>query len=69
MQNFKQWASKLISDPKILGGEIVFPNSRLSVRHVGLLAIKGLKEELLEDYPYLTEEDIEFAKLFVGNLI
>ena len=49
----------------VLGGEPTFPQSRLAVRHVGGMLLKGAsKDELLDDYPYLTDVDIEFAPLY-----
>ena len=51
----------------ILGGEPVFVGSRLAVRHVGGMLAQGTDlSEVQEDYPYLTERDIEFARLYVA---
>lgn len=62
---FARWKDSLVSKPEILGGEPVFARSRLAVRHVGALAERGERlARILEDYPYLTEQDVEFAKLF-----
>jgi uncharacterized protein (DUF433 family) len=48
-----------------LGGEPVFPKSRLAVRQVGALAERGESTEtILADSPYLTARDVEFEKLF-----
>ncbi len=50
----------------VLGGEPTFPNTRLAVRHIGGMLLKGGSvEEIREDYPYFDETDLEFAKLFV----
>lgn len=68
-KRFEQWCSRLVHDDSIKGGEPVFANSRLSVRHVGelLLGEKSAlaRKELTEDHPFLTREDLEFAPLFV----
>jgi uncharacterized protein (DUF433 family) len=62
---FDAWKHKLVVDERILGGEPVFPKSRLAVRHVGGLRLKGTPPaEIREDYPYLKDEDIEFAALY-----
>jgi uncharacterized protein (DUF433 family) len=46
-------------------GEPVFPKSRLAVRQVGTMLLRGAAPaDIREDYSYLTEQDIEFAKLF-----
>ena len=49
----------------ILGGEAVFERSRLPVRHVGKMVEGGESmENILEDYPYLNEDDVRFASLY-----
>ncbi len=63
---FDAWQSTLISDPNILGGEAVFPNSRLSVQRIGSSLERGETLTVLrEDYPYLTDEDFHFARIYV----
>ena len=62
---FESWKTRLVSDEAILGGEPVFPKSRLAVRQVGGMLLRGARrEDVLEDYPYLTEQDLEFAPIF-----
>ncbi len=62
---FDAWKVKLVVDDTILGGEPVFPKSRLAVRRIGGMLLKGASAaEVKEDYPYLEDEDIEFAKLY-----
>ena len=63
---FHTWLSAIIVEDAIKGGEPVFPNSRLSVRHIGELLQLGeqIRREVLEDYPYLSDEDLEFAPVF-----
>ncbi len=59
------WKGKIVRNREILGGEPVFPNSRLAVRQIGGMLLKGESAEaILGDYPYLTLEDLEFARLF-----
>jgi uncharacterized protein (DUF433 family) len=49
----------------VLGGEAVFKDSRLPVRHVGKMVANGEPiSDILEDYPYLTERDVLFAELY-----
>jgi uncharacterized protein (DUF433 family) len=65
VKRFEAWKRKLVEDPNILGGEPVFPKSRLAVRNVGGMLLRGAPaEEIHEDYPYLTDEDIEFARRY-----
>ena len=65
LSRFEAWKMKrVVTDDKILGGEPVFAKSRLAVRHIGGLLLKGHEAEVREDYPYLTDEDFEFAPVF-----
>jgi uncharacterized protein (DUF433 family) len=49
----------------VLGGEAVFRGTRLSVTHVGEMYDRGEQlENILEDYPYLNANDVEFARLY-----
>ncbi len=62
---FEEWKAHLVVDERILGGEPVFPDTRLTVRHVGEMLRRGAEAaEILEDYPYLTEQDLAFARLY-----
>lgn len=63
---FNQWKDSLVSNPDIMAGETVFPSSRLTVRHIGAMLDRGESKEVIrEDYPYLSDEDMEFALLYV----
>lgn len=65
LDRFETWKrTRVVIDSDIMGGEPVFANSRLTVRHIGGLALKGALEEIREDYPYLKSEDIALAKLY-----
>lgn len=49
----------------VLGGEAVFKDTRLSVKHIGKMREGGETiEDILEDYPYLRKNDVEFARLY-----
>ncbi len=64
--SFRSWKEKLVRDPDIMGGETVFPKSRLTVRHVGEMLERGESTEvILEDYPDLSLQDLEYARTFV----
>jgi uncharacterized protein (DUF433 family) len=64
---FLRGRSRVVSEPGILGGEPVFEGTRSAVRFVGERARKGEPVEvLLQDYPALTREDVEFARIFVA---
>lgn len=48
-----------------MGGAEIFPNSRLTVRHVGGMLEHGANaQEILEDYPYLNLSDLEFVRAY-----
>lgn len=64
---FEKWKKKLVERDDVLGGEPVFPKSRLAVRHIGEMARRGaLVEEIVDDYPNLSKQDVEFAQRFVA---
>ncbi len=59
---FEEWRAQLVTDDAILAGEPVFPKSRLAVRHVGEMLLRGAsRDEVREDYPYLSDRDLDFA--------
>jgi uncharacterized protein (DUF433 family) len=63
---FEAWERRLVMRPEILGGEPVFPRSRLAVRHIGGMLERGVpRSEILEDYPYLTPSDLDFSLRFM----
>jgi uncharacterized protein (DUF433 family) len=65
VDRFDTWKGKLVTDPNTLGGEPTFPKTRLAVRQVGGMLLRGASaKEIREDYPYLTDSDIEFSKLY-----
>jgi uncharacterized protein (DUF433 family) len=65
LARFEAWKRKLLTDEGTLGGEPVFPKSRLAVRQVGAMLLRGAApDEVREDYPYLTKEDVEFARIY-----
>jgi uncharacterized protein (DUF433 family) len=63
---FLRGRRRVVSRPEILGGEPVFEGTRISVRNVGERIRKGEPTtDLLEDFPSLRAEDLEFARMFV----
>ncbi len=51
--------SRITANPNILGGKPIIRGTRLSVEFIlELLASDVSEEEILEDYPHITKEDI-----------
>jgi uncharacterized protein (DUF433 family) len=66
IDRFEAWKARLVSNPGILGGEVTFPDARLSVQRIGGSLERGETLAVLrEDYPYLTDEDFNFARIYV----
>lgn len=67
LRDYRHGRRRIVSDPNVVGGEPVFVGSRIPVRHIGMLAEKGVPAvEILEDYPSLGVRDVAFARLFVA---
>ena len=62
---YAEGLSRIEEREGVLGGEAVFRNTRLSVKHVGKMRDGGESiEDIVEDYPYLHKNDIDFAQLY-----
>ena len=65
ISQFTEWKGHLVTDPNTMGGRTVFPNSRLSVHHIGKIIDRGESIKVIqEDYPYLSDLDLKFAPLY-----
>ena len=50
---------RITANPKILGGKPIIKGTRISVEFMlDLLASNVTEDEILEDYPHLSKEDI-----------
>ena len=66
IEKFAIWVDSLVRDPNLMGGELIFPQSRLSVRRIAGRLNRGESPEfILEDYPYLSLIDLAFAQLYM----
>lgn len=64
---YRRGLGRLASSPDVLGGEPVFAGTRISIRHIGRLALRGVEtSELLADFPALTQDDIAFARIYAS---
>jgi len=66
LARFEDWKKRrLVTDPDVVVGEPTFIKSRLAVRLVGGMLLRGASiKEVREDYPYLKDEDVEFAPVY-----
>jgi uncharacterized protein (DUF433 family) len=59
---------KIVSNPEILGGKPIIKGTRLSVDFIlKLLAAGTSYQEILEDYPHITLEDIHACLDFAAK--
>jgi uncharacterized protein (DUF433 family) len=62
---YRRGRGRMRRDEAILGGEPVFAGTRLAVRHIGGMRLKGEPvARIIEDYPELSPDDVAFAALF-----
>jgi uncharacterized protein (DUF433 family) len=61
---YHQSRRRIILNPDILSGEPVFEGTRIPVAHIASLIAKGVDlAEIREDYPSLSEPDLQFAAI------
>src|SRR5437868_2884199 len=64
------WQDRIVVDPKILVGKPVIKGTRIAVEFLmELLANGWTHEQILKDYPHLTEEDIKAALHYATALM
>ena len=67
IHRYREGLARIGEDDAILGGEPVFNGTRLAVRHIGGMCARGEPpEQILADYPELTADDVEFARLYTA---
>ena len=63
--SFERWKEeRVVATPDVLGGEPRIAGTRLPVRYIGELVRKGASDELREDYPELTEDDLHLSSVY-----
>ena len=61
---------RIIANPGILGGKPIVEGTRLSVEHIlGLLASGMSNQEIIADYPDLTEESIRAVLAYAAKAL
>lgn len=62
--------TKIVSDPKILGGKPIIEGTRVAVETVMDLLATGLEiKEILLEYPHLRKEDVAGAVEFATQVV
>ena len=62
--------ARIVANPGILGGKPIVEGTRLSVEHIlGLLASGMSNQEIIADYPDLTEESIRAVIAYAAKAL
>ena len=68
--NGSDWKERIVVDPKVLVGKPVIRGTRLSVEFiVGLVANRWSDEQILENYPGITHEDISACLYYASDVL
>jgi len=69
METEEELLKRIVVDPKIMVGKPIIRGTRITVEHILRMLAQGLTfEEILEDYPHLTREDIAAALLYAAKI-
>jgi len=64
LATYRRGVKRIVSDPEIMAGEPVFAGTRVTLAHVAGLFGKGVpRDEIAEDYPALSQADLDFATI------
>ena len=64
------WRERIVADPAVLGGKPVVRGTRLAADFIlDLLAAGWSEEQLLEEYPRLTREDVRACLAFAAESV
>lgn len=65
-----EWKTRIETDPDICGGRPRIKGTRLTVEFLlGLKAAGWSEQQILENYPHITDEDLRAVFAFVQALI
>ncbi|MDI6807338.1 MAG: DUF433 domain-containing protein [Candidatus Aenigmarchaeota archaeon] len=66
----KDWMKRIVVDPKVMVGKPVIRGTRVTVEEiVHRVAISQTYEEIMEEFPHITKEDIKAALLYAEKLV
>ena len=61
---------RIVVNPKVMVGKPVIKGTRITVEAIVRRTAQGMTfDEILEDYPYITKEDIKAALMYAGSLV
>jgi uncharacterized protein (DUF433 family) len=64
LATYRRGVKRIVSNPEIMAGEPVFEGTRIPLAHISGLIAKGIsRDEITEDYPALSREDLDFAAI------
>ncbi len=64
------WQDRILVDPGVLTGKPVIKGTRLAVEFlIELLAERWTHEQILKNYPQLTEDDIQAALHYAAEVL
>ena len=62
--------SRVVVNPRVMAGKPIIRGTRITVEQILRLLGQGLSvEEILAEYPYLTEEDVRAALLYAAEAL
>ena len=62
--------NRITNNPEILTGKPVIRGMRMSVEHVLKMLARGIShKEIIEEYPFLEEDDIKACLLYAATII
>ena len=62
--------NRITNNPSILTGKPVIRGMRMSVEHVLKMLARGISnKEIIEEYPFLEEDDIKACLLYAATII
>lgn len=62
--------NRVTNNPAILAGKPVIRGMRLSVEHILKMLARGIShEDIIEEYPFLEEDDIRACLLYAATII
>ncbi|HEY9342599.1 MAG TPA: DUF433 domain-containing protein [Hanamia sp.] len=62
--------NRITNNPEILTGKPIIRGMRMSVEHVLKMLARGISHnEIIEEYPFLEEDDIKACLLYAATII